>query len=301
MKTNNISFLIAFSVINAFTFHASAALTGSEILKVNKGGTVNKIYTSNLPTLKVATYNIGKNEAADNVKDLTHLSQAIGKINADIIAVTEIDNQTQRSGKINQLADIAQANHLFYAFGKALDFDGGEYGVGLLSKYKIDKSQVINLPSGEAEQRVVLISQLAVPGFDSPVIVMTTHLDWQKNPEVRLNQARYLLDLSIGDAPSNFANIASAVKILAGDFNSTANEQPVKEINYFWNPVVKNGVDLRTWPAINPALDLDHIFTFKGQKWNVKGLNVPDEKEGFNWAAASDHLPLIAELELQEQ
>ena len=229
MKTNNISFLIAFSVINAFSFHASAALTGSEILKVNKGGTVNKIYTSNLPTLKVATYNIGKNEAADNVKDLTHLSQAIGKINADIIAVTEIDNQTQRSGKINQLADIAQANHLFYAFGKALDFDGGEYGVGLLSKYKIDKSQVINLPSGEAEQRVVLISQLAVPGFDSPVIVMTTHLDWQKNPEVRLNQARYLLDLSIGDAPSDFANIASAVKILAGDFNSTANEQPVKK------------------------------------------------------------------------
>ncbi len=47
-----------------------------------------------------------------------------------------------------------------FAFGKALDFDGGEYGVGILSKYKIDKSKVINLPSGDAEQRVVLISNI---------------------------------------------------------------------------------------------------------------------------------------------
>lgn len=47
-----------------------------------------------------------------------------------------------------------------FAFGKALDFDGGQYGVGILSKYKIDKSQVVNLPSGNAEQRIVLLSQI---------------------------------------------------------------------------------------------------------------------------------------------
>ncbi|MFD1803789.1 endonuclease/exonuclease/phosphatase family protein [Mixta tenebrionis] len=301
MKLKSSPLLFACCIITSSPLYASTPLTGSEILAVNKGGTANKIYTHNQPTLKVAAYNIGKNEASDDVTNLTQLNQAIKKIDADVIAVTEIDNQTHRSGNINQLAKIAEANHLFYAFGKALDFDGGEYGVGLLSKYKIDKSQVINLPSGTAEQRVALLSQITKPGFDSPIIVMTTHLDWQKNPEVRINQARYLLDLSIGDAPSDFTNIASAIKILAGDFNSTAEEQPIKEINYFWNPVIKNGADTRTWPAVNPALDLDHIFTFKGQKWKVKNLTVPSVTNDFNWAAASDHLPVVAELELQEQ
>ena len=117
---------------------------------------------------------------------------------------------------------------------------------------------------------------------------------------MRLNRARYLLDLSIGDAPSNFANIASAVKILAGDFNSTANEQPVKEINYFWNPVVKNGVDLRTGPLSILLWTLTIFLRLKGRSGTLRDLMFL-MKRGFNWAAASDHLPLIAELELGEQ
>ncbi|MBC3215588.1 endonuclease/exonuclease/phosphatase family protein [Serratia fonticola] len=301
MKINTLNYLISIGFLASFSLHANTGLTGSEILAVEKGGTSDKIYTTKKPTIKIATFNIGKNETSDNVSDFTSLNQAIKHIDADVIAVEEIDNKTARSGKIDQLAELAKANGLFYAYGKALDFDGGEYGVGLLSKYKIDKSQVVKLPSGDAEQRVVLLSQITKPGFDSPIIVMVTHLDWQKDPAVRLGQARYILDLSIGDAPSDFANIATSVKILAGDFNSTQNEQPIKEIKYFWDPVVKPDVDFRTWPAINPALDIDHIFTFKGQKWNIKNIEIPHNSNKFQWAAASDHLPVIAELELTEQ
>lgn len=287
--------LIGFSAV------ANTGLTGSEVLAVAKGGVPDKVYKNNKPTLKIATYNIGKNEASDDVKDFKQLSQAIKNIDADVISVTEIDNNTARSGKINQLETIAKSNGLYFHFGKALDFDGGEYGVGVLSKYPIDKAQVINLPSGQAEQRVVLLTQISKPGFDSPIIVMTTHLDWQKDPAVRIGQVRHILDVSIGDAPSEFSDIATSVKVLAGDFNSTAGEQPITEISYFWNPVKKAGADERTWPATNPALDIDHIFTFKGQKWNVKKLSVPQNSASFIWSAASDHLPVIAELELLEQ
>ncbi len=188
-----------------------------------------------------------------------------------------------------------------FAFGKALDFDGGEYGVGILSKYKIDKSKVINLPSGDAEQRVVLISQISKPGFDAPIIVMGTHLDWQKDPTIRIGQVRHILDASIGDTDTGFDNIAASIKILAGDFNSTANEQPIQEIRYMWNPVEFKGVDYRSWPAVNPAIDIDHIFTFKGQVWDVKKMEIPTDSKEFQWSSVSDHLPIIAELELQEQ
>lgn len=228
----------------AANVQAAEKLAGNEILAVQKGGVPDKVYTQHQPKLRIATYNIGKNEASDNVADFTALNSAIKKINADIIAVPEVDHKTQRSQKIDQLKTIADANNMHYAFGKALDFDGGEYGLGLLSKYKILHSQVVKLPSGNAEQRVALLAQVDVPGFDSAPIIMVTHLDWQKDPTMRTEQARYLLDLSIGDAASDFKDIASSIKILAGDFNSTREEQPVKEIGYFFNEVSKQGTDM---------------------------------------------------------
>lgn len=285
----------------SFTSQAGEPLAGNEILSVQKGGVPDKVYQQKKPHLKIATYNIGKNDASGNVTDFTALNQAVKNINADIITVVEIDNKTARSQKIDQLKEIADANHLHYAFGKALDFDGGEYGLGILSRYPIQHTQVINLPSGKAEQRATLLAQIAVPGFDSPVVVMAAHLDWQKDPTVRLMQARHLLDVSIGDAPSDFKDIASSIKILAGDFNSTRDEQPLREIRYFFNAVEKQGTDYRTWPAVNPAIDLDHIFTFRGQKWKVKNLEIPHDSARFTWSAASDHLPVIADLELLEQ
>ncbi|WP_272521151.1 endonuclease/exonuclease/phosphatase family protein [Providencia sp. PROV202] len=280
---------------------ATAATTGSEVLMVQNGGTPNKVYSANKPTIKVATYNIGKNELAADVANLDELSKAIAKIDADVIVLTEIDNKTARSKKVNQLEEIAKANKMDFAFGKALDFDGGEYGVGILSKYKIEKSQVVNLPSGGAEQRVVLLSQITKPGFDSPIIIMGTHLDWQKDPTIRIDQVRHILDATIGDTETGFDNIAASIKILAGDFNSTAKEQPIQEISYFWDPVEKKGVNYRTWPAVNPAIDIDHIFTYKGQVWDVKTMTIPTDSKDFQWSKVSDHLPVIAELELQEQ
>ncbi|MEQ5183446.1 endonuclease/exonuclease/phosphatase family protein [Providencia alcalifaciens] len=280
---------------------ATAATTGSEVLMVQNGGTPNKVYSANKPTIKVATYNIGKNELAADVANLDELSKAIAKIDADVIVLTEIDNKTARSKKVNQLEEIAKVNKMDFAFGKALDFDGGEYGVGILSKYKIEKSQVVNLPSGGAEQRVVLLSQITKPGFDSPIIIMGTHLDWQKDPTIRIGQVRHILDATIGDTETGFDNIAASIKILAGDFNSTAKEQPIQEISYFWDPVEKKGVNYRTWPAVNPAIDIDHIFTYKGQVWDVKTMTIPTDSKDFQWSKVSDHLPVIAELELQEQ
>lgn len=146
-------FTLTFLALACLSVNAQAVekLAGNEILAVQKGGVADKVYAENYPQLKIATYNIGKNEASDNVADFTSLNLAIKNIGADIIAVPEVDNKTARSQKIDQLKTIADANGYHYAFGKALEFDGGEYGVGILSKYKIEHTQVIKLPSGDAE------------------------------------------------------------------------------------------------------------------------------------------------------
>lgn len=294
--------LAALALSGLMQAHADP-LSGKTVLSVQKAGagTPNRLWNTNNPTLKFATYNIGKNEASNNVNDFGKLIDAIGKLDADVISVTEIDKNTRRSGNIDQLKTLADALKLHYAFGDVLEFDGGQYGIGLLSKYPIAKSQLVKLPSGDAEQRGVLIAEVHKPGFEHPIIVMTTHLDWQKDPTIRLMQVRRIMDLAIGDAPSDFPDIASAVKILAGDFNSTAREQPMQELKAMWNIVDDDLEDHRSWPAINPALDLDHILTWRGQKWHAKSISVMNNSVSYKWSAVSDHLPVVAELKLLEQ
>ncbi|GAB1440851.1 hypothetical protein MASR2M36_36360 [Providencia sp.] len=95
----------------------------------------------------------------------------------------------------------------------------------------------------------------------------------KKTQRFVLGEVRHILDASTGDTDTGFDNIAASIKILAGDFNSTANEQPIQEVRYMWEPVSKKGVDYRSWPAVNPAIILDHIFTFK-RPLSVKNIRI---------------------------
>ncbi len=72
MKKSAISILVSTGVL--LSSMAVANTTGSEILAVQSGGTPNKVYQNNKPTLKVATYNIGKNEVSADVTNFDKLN-----------------------------------------------------------------------------------------------------------------------------------------------------------------------------------------------------------------------------------
>lgn len=96
----------------------------------------------------------------------------------------------------------------------------------------------------------------------------------------------------------------SKIKILAGDFNDTSNSRVFNELQRYWDMVTLENQDMRTWPAINPALDIDHIFTFKGQKWSVDQINIPNQSQqenNINWPKTSDHIPVLVSIRLNEQ
>ncbi|SQB02962.1 Uncharacterised protein [Citrobacter koseri] len=75
-------FTLTFLALSCLSTHAIASekLAGNEILAVQKGGVPDKIYENNKPHLRIATYNIGKNEASENVADFTSLNAAIKKL-----------------------------------------------------------------------------------------------------------------------------------------------------------------------------------------------------------------------------
>ncbi|ACX88153.1 endonuclease [Pectobacterium parmentieri] len=285
----------------------STTVFASDLVETQYKSTPNKIYLDldKAPQLKIANYNIAGGLRNHKV-DLNKVAKAINALDPDIIALEEVDQKTTRSDGIDQIKELAKLTKMYFSYGVAIQAHGGNYGNAILSKYPIEKTKVFKLPSGDYEQRSLMLSKINIPGFDSPVYIYNTHFDWHEEDEVRMSQARFINSIVFDDLDldKDFPNLATGIFILAGDFNSTKNDRVVKELNKYWNLVEVAGKDTRTWPAGNPGLDLDHIFTGKGQKWKIEKLTIPNdgsEEFGIKWQTTSDHIPIMATLKLIEQ
>lgn len=273
-----------------------------EVLQPTKDRTINKVLNKKEKLeLTVASYNI----AAGRVSSPEELGKAIKAMNADFVALAEVDRNTERSGHKDQLDIIAKEAQMYPIFGKAIDFEGGEFGPALLSKYPVIKSQNFLLPvPGDGRQHVLIVAEVQVPNFSEPVLFMAAHLDYKEDATVRMKQVQEINAVAIASIKTVFPGIESRVKILAGDFNEVNGTDVMNEIYRYWDPVLDENADNRTWPAINPALAIDHILTYKGQKWEVKDVIIPNENpvwNNINWPTVSDHVPVIAKIKLLEQ
>lgn len=269
------------------------------VLTPSKGGTPDRLYdTAHAPKITVAAYNI----AAARVGDLNAIATAIKSLNVDIIALSEVDKNTRRSGNVDQLEKLKKLTGMYGAFGKAIDFEGGEYGIAVLSRYPITRQATLLLPSPKVEQSVILATEIHKPGFDSPVVFIANHLDWHEDPAVRMQQMFAINDFAVGNTPSSFPNIESSVKILAGDFNDVPDSPVMAGFRRYWNNPMPPQRDARSWPAANPAAAIDHILTFNGQHWLAESILLPASRQPhIQWEEISDHLPLAMTLKLVEQ
>ena len=106
-------------------------------------------------TLRIMSYNIRNGRGMDEVTDLGRIADAICKVAPDVVAVQEVDSVTGRSGGIDVLRTLGERTLMFPTYAPAIDFDGGKYGVGMLSKEKPVSYRYIALP-GREEERVLL-------------------------------------------------------------------------------------------------------------------------------------------------
>ena len=253
---------------------------------------INKVNSEQqAPTLRVATFNM----AAARVSSLTEIAKAIKALNADVIAIQEVDVLTGRSGNVDQPKKLAELTGLNIEFGRAIDFDGGQYGLAIASKYPIRKTEVTKLPSGNREQRIVFEAHIDIPGFDVPVTIFNVHLDTKEDPKMRVDQVRKLNDTAID---------SRGIKILLGDMNDVPESVTYRELSRYWNNVTDESTDFRSWPAVNPEIQVDYVMTSKAQKWKIKEIVVPQNNTKYadiDWPAVTDHLPIVIEMKMIEQ
>ena len=97
-------------------------------------------------TLKVMTYNVRHCAGMDLVLDYDRTAAVIAKQQPDVVALQELDSMTGRSEHRYQLDELASRTGYYPVFGAAIDYDGGKYGVGFLTRETPLSTKRVPLP-----------------------------------------------------------------------------------------------------------------------------------------------------------
>lgn len=229
--------------------------------------------------LRILAYNIRHGAGMDSIIDLERTAHVINALRPDIVTLQEVDSAVERTGGVDQAAVLGRLTGMQHVFGGFFDYQGGRYGMALLSKYPIASSQNHRLPDG-LEPRTALAAKIVLGASGDTVIVVGIHL--YASAEERYAQARRILDI--------YRDQRLPV-ILAGDFNSTPGSDVMALFATWHNP--DKGDDHLTFPSREPDREIDYVLYRPADRFRIIDIDVIAEP----WA--SDHRPVLIELELR--
>ena len=235
-------------------------------------------------SLRVMAYNIhhaNPPSRPDSI-DIPAIVRTIKAQHPDLVALQEIDSDTERSGSGNQAELIAESLGMKVFFGKSIDYGGGDYGVAILSRFPISEGSVHRLPTknGTHGEKRILATVKVTLSDNRFIRFGSTHLDSQKEDTNRILQVKEILQItSEEDIPM----------IIAGDFNS----YPKSEVINILDQGFKRTCDPcePTIPVNHPEKAIDFIAFKPESSFQVISHTVIHE------TYASDHLPILAVLQ----
>ena len=146
----------------------TAATTTSATSAATTSGTLDNSPKEKTVTIKIASYNIKHGELANH--DFDVIAEDIIRNDIEIIALQEVDQNTTRNGNQDTMEHLADATDYYYCYSASLEnYQGGQYGNGILSKYPIVSYERIVLPKtnsdpSKEEQRTLLHAEIDIGG-----------------------------------------------------------------------------------------------------------------------------------------
>ena len=237
-------------------------------------------------TLRVLTYNIHHGEGTDGKLDLERIAKVILSAKPDLVALQEVDQTAKRTGGVDQVARLAELTTLHPAYGKAMDFQGGGYGVAMLSQWPLQDTVTHALPIAPGVEPRAVLSATVQVGHNGPKLqFLVSHVDHRADPTQRTIQVARLREL--------FPPKPDAIPaLLAGDFNATPESAVIKGLLGEWSDTAA-GQRFFTIPTDVPNRKIDYIFVRPATRWRTVETRALEE------AVASDHRPVLAVLELK--
>lgn len=235
----------------------------------------------NASELRILSYNIHHGRGTDGQVDLERIARVIRSVDPDLVALNEVDRGVNRSGKIDQPAELGRLTDRHAVFEKNIDYDGGEYGNAILSRFEVLEHENMPLPSHyEGEQRGMLMVRVQLPARGS-VWFAATHLDYRPNDAERIESAATINRLMAG-------RFAGDRFVLAGDLNATPDSNVVQKFGETWEVARTGG----TYPAAEPIKQIDYVLYRPATAFRVVEARVIDEP------VASDHRPVLVVLDV---
>lgn len=229
-------------------------------------------------TFRIMSYNIHHGADADDRPTIKEMKKYIKKSGVSIVGLQEVDSVCERSGKIDEVKVLAQGSKLKGYFTRHFAFQGGAYGQGLLSKYKVIGVRNIEIPIYPEEEGKSVSMLVANIRVDKELVisVAVVHLDYRSKAS-RLQQFELIKEILKDEVYP---------VILLGDFNAYPDSDEIKLLSERFTlfPVSE---DALTYPARNPDRRIDFIFISKDAPLQVISEHIDS-------VPFSDHLPLIA-------
>lgn len=247
------------------------------------------------PDVRVLVFNIHAGKDAADKPNLEGVAGVVASTRADIALLQEVDRGTARSGGVDQVRRLEDATGMSAAFGPSLlHYDGGEYGIAILSRRAIGYHSTIPLPvvpvqtraGGSREPRVALLAFVPPPHPGPAWHVLNTHLDPAEGT-ARAQEIARLVE-AVQDQ-----SVAKAPLILGGDFNSTPDNPVLASLGRHglrdsWTEC-GSGPGF-TYPAAQPVKRIDYLW--------LSGTVQCTAAEVID-SPVSDHRPLLVSLRLK--
>lgn len=161
-------------------------------------------------TLRVLTYNIYHGETTDGRVDMDLFGKIIREVNPDLVALQEVDKNAQRTGVIDITQELSKRTGLKGYFCKHRDFQGGEYGNAILSRFPVaDVHLIEGFKTGEHGITIPFAKIELAP--DTFIYFSSSHLTTR--PAEREVQARQVAEYYTGV-------LERAPTLITGDLNA---------------------------------------------------------------------------------
>lgn len=231
-------------------------------------------------SILVASYNVHRwtGQSGRGSANPRRAAEVIAELDADVIALQEVLRPFDGEHPLAALADALQ---LHAAFATTRVHRRGEVGNAILARWPISSVEALDLSFSRIERRAAIAARFA--GAAGSIGVMATHLALMDRTRARQVQA--LL---------NHSHFRSAPVLLLGDLNAWRRDPATRALdrelrahhNLEWPA---------SFPSARPVLALDRIY--------ARGAEVVELFSHRSEAArrASDHLPVVARIELPER
>jgi endonuclease/exonuclease/phosphatase family metal-dependent hydrolase len=232
-------------------------------------------------TLTIATYNIRHGRGMDGRVDLARTAEAIRALGADVVGLQEVDRRVERSDRGDQATELGNRLGMTSAFGAFMPYQGGEYGMAILSRFPMRRVAEIPLPVGN-EPRVALLAELELPS-GRRIVAVNVHFDWVSDDGFRYAQVSALAAV--------LDTVALPV-VLLGDFNDVPGSRTMLRWQDRFLTVEKPANDRFTFSSTQPTKEIDHILLAPRAAWTTTGGRVVAD------TLTSDHRAFVATVRL---